>query len=765
MIILTGSDTFVVNLSGASSVDCFVSYLDTTTSSEAVQGLRTAQVVSIAGNTTLVSAPAAGVERVVKYVCLRAATGNTVSVLVGGINVFSACTLSANESLVYTDTEGWRVHDGQGRVKTLTIAAATTGDGGVGIIAGAGTVTTGNVVFSNSNGVTFGMAGSTVTASVAGGGGADSQIGVVSHIGGNSVTNVTRLAYSNASNVTWSLSTAANAATVLASVAAGGGGGGFAASAAGNSQSTGTVVWSNSNNVSFGMAGGTITATATFAAPADSILGRVSHIGGNSVTNVTQLAFSNASNVTFSLSTAAGGATLLGSVAPPGAANLALSAGTVSQNIGTLVFSNSNGVSFGMNGSTITASAAGGGGADGGVFLSAGTTSISSGQVILSNSNGVSFGLNGSTVTASAPGIGIAELSQLGGSSVGSVSSLHLASLNNLFVQILTTSPNAATWSVGAALPRMAAGTTTLTQNNSSVTWVFSNSNNVSFGLNAFTFTASANPDIGSIQVAGTTGSNVTNLIFTNQNNVTWQATTAAGVMTVGASVAAAGGGGANALPLGGLGGNANANSNIALNSLQNSLLFFRPFQGELFGTAAAFSPVFALTGGTYNTTASTVNQGSQLALTIRFGMYTLPNATQASLYASGSFTASAATGSALSNLFHGDRLVLGNFGGSSCPGAGSGAVFAYNISLAASNTSISLRADSNFGAIFTGFGALGAASTTNRKHAIWMGAYSATTGAMPGSVALSQLVTNSNGRLMPVFSLQPVATATLPSA
>jgi hypothetical protein len=43
-----------------------------------------------------------------------------------------------------------------------------------------------------------------------------------------------------------------------------GGGGGVAVSALGNSINAGTAVWSNSNNVSFGMAGSTITATATF---------------------------------------------------------------------------------------------------------------------------------------------------------------------------------------------------------------------------------------------------------------------------------------------------------------------------------------------------------------------------------------------------------------------------------------------------------------------------------------------------------------------
>lgn len=61
-----------------------------------------------------------------------------------------------------------------------------------------------------------------------------------------------------------------------------------------------------------------------------------------------------------------------------------ISAGTTKATSGTVVFSNSNGVSFGMNASTVTASVS---------------------SLVLSNSNGVSFGTNGSTVTASINGI------------------------------------------------------------------------------------------------------------------------------------------------------------------------------------------------------------------------------------------------------------------------------------------------------------------------------------------------------------------------
>lgn len=71
---------------------------------------------------------------------------------------------------------------------------------------------------------------------------------------------------------------------------------------------------------------------------------------------------------------------------------------TVTDTQGVVVFSNSNGVTFGIAGNTVTASAVGGGG---GAALSAGTQSGNTGTIVFSNSNGISFGMAGSnTITA-----------------------------------------------------------------------------------------------------------------------------------------------------------------------------------------------------------------------------------------------------------------------------------------------------------------------------------------------------------------------------
>jgi hypothetical protein len=77
----------------------------------------------------------------------------------------------------------------------------------------------------------------------------------------------------------------------------------------------------------------------------------------------------------------------------------AYAAGTSSTRGGTLSFANAGNVSFGLNGSTITATATVPASVQ---FYAAGTTSGSGGTLSFSNANGFTFGLNGSTITLSA---------------------------------------------------------------------------------------------------------------------------------------------------------------------------------------------------------------------------------------------------------------------------------------------------------------------------------------------------------------------------
>lgn len=135
-----------------------------------------------------------------------------------------------------------------------------------------------------------------------------------------------------------------------------------------------------------------------------------------------------------------------------GAGSVNFSAGTASGNIGSVVFSNSNGVSFGLNGSTLTASVAAGAAA---INFSAGTTSSNIGSVVFSNSNGLSFGLNASTIT-------------------GNFSTLVFSNSNNV-----SFGTNASTLTASYALAVSAAGGTS----NALSGLTFSNVNGVSFGL------------------------------------------------------------------------------------------------------------------------------------------------------------------------------------------------------------------------------------------------------------------------------------------
>lgn len=93
-----------------------------------------------------------------------------------------------------------------------------------------------------------------------------------------------------------------------------------------------------------------------------------------------------------------------GAVGGGGITNINVSAGTTSNNLSNLVFADSNGVTFGLNGSTITASVAGGGGLTN-IKVSAGTTSNLLSAITFADANGISFGLNASTITASHNGL------------------------------------------------------------------------------------------------------------------------------------------------------------------------------------------------------------------------------------------------------------------------------------------------------------------------------------------------------------------------
>jgi hypothetical protein len=175
-----------------------------------------------------------------------------------------------------------------------------------------------------------------------------------------------------------------------------------------------------------------------------------------------------------------------------GAMVAALSAGTRSDS-GTIVFGNANGVTFGLNAGTLTASAAAGGG---GGSVSAGTTKATLGEVVFGNANGLTFGVNGQTVTGSHNGL----TSQ-------------------------STAPGA-----------MAAGTQTAT----SGTLVFSNSNGITFGMSGSTRITASHNGLTTAALSDHSHGNPT-LALTNLSGTTASASNG---FTLSLSAAAPGGGG-----------------------------------------------------------------------------------------------------------------------------------------------------------------------------------------------------------------------------
>jgi len=361
-------------------------------------------------------------------------------------------------------------------------------------------------------------------------------------IGTNAASGPT-IVFSNSNNVSFGL----NGSVITASAA--GGGGGAAISAGANSQSSGTIVFSNSNGISFGLSTNGVLTASHNGITSQSVQTQSNVQGisaGTQVGRTGDIVFSNLNGITFGM---INNSQITASYTVPSTAGLIsainVSGGTTSNNLSAVTFSNLNGVSFGLNGSVITASV-GAGAAPGSV--SAGTTSVALGQIVFSNSNNISFGINGSTLTASVDhmNIGVSTGGNTGGTTGtidGSAGQYIFFGGNNI---TLSQSVNAqsVTLSIigasgGGAAGSIAAGGSTLSLGQV----VFSNSNNISFGINGSTLTASATvaSSQGSINFsAGTTSNNLSAITFSNSNGVTFGLN--GSVVT--ASVAAGGGGG-----------------------------------------------------------------------------------------------------------------------------------------------------------------------------------------------------------------------------
>jgi hypothetical protein len=258
--------------------------------------------------------------------------------------------------------------------------------------AGAGylNISTGTCYLAGGNNITLSQNGASVTISGPNVGGA--QTGISSIAGGGTTYTSGSIQFVNSYNVSFSSTTGqgfiASASYPAQTVQP------VAFSASGGSSAFSTLAFNNANGFTFSNVAGAVQGSYTVPPAVSMGVSTAGNTAGTTGTVSNQIMFVGVSNVTLSQSSAAGGATM--SIVAAGYNNIAAAGSTAATNA-TVVFSNSNGVSFGLNGATMTASVNAG---VGGAAISAAGGSQSTGTVVFSNSNGVSFGFNAGTITA-----------------------------------------------------------------------------------------------------------------------------------------------------------------------------------------------------------------------------------------------------------------------------------------------------------------------------------------------------------------------------
>lgn len=457
--------------------------------------------------------------------------------------------------------------DGQ----TITASVAAGGGGNTGSIsAGTTRATLGEVVFSNSNGLTFGVNGQTVTGSYT----VPSVAGLLSNINvsaGTTSNNLSNITFNNANNVSFGLNGSTITASVISSLTA------INISAGTTSNNLSAVTFANSNGITFGLNASTVTAShngltsqtnqtlglyavgnttgqsssSTFDARTISFVGQgiasvgysngsvnvsvvqtvqtqgfsntlgMSNLGNTSGTSGVisgtglQYLFAGGPNITLSQSINGQSATLSISGGAGAAGNTgSISAGTTRLTLGEAVFSNSNGVSFGVDGQTVTASIAT---SLTNIRVSAGTTSNLLSAITFANGGNVSFGINASTITASVNS-SLTNINVSAGTTSNNLSAITFSNSNGISFGL---NGSVVTGSVATSLTAINISAGTTSNNLSAVT--FSNSNGISFGLNGSVVTGSVATSLTAINVsAGTTSNNLSAITFSNSNGLTF---------------------------------------------------------------------------------------------------------------------------------------------------------------------------------------------------------------------------------------------------
>lgn len=401
--------------------------------------------------------------------------------------------------------------------------------------------------------------------------------------------------------------------------------------------------------------------------------------------------FSNSNNVSFGTngSTVTATATVATSLT-----NIRVSAGTTSNLLSSFTFSNSNGLAFGL---------------DAGVFTGSYTVP---GATVFSNSNNVSFGLNGSTITATAT---IAT------------------SLSNI---------------------RLSAGTTS----NLASAFTFGDGGGISFGLNAGTVTATVQTNYLTTAALSDHSHGNPTLNLTNLSGTT--ASNSAGFTL---SLSAGAPGGATPITISSLvcGNEIGIYSSASIG--QNTLGIYPVFFKDYLSANAIAFPV-AITNS--SSAAASVQNG----YTMRFGIYTTnaTNATVLTRHYSTSYTiiashnsnvswmislitaignstsyntvSASSAGLNLSLSLHGERYFIMPVSSLFTPGMYWLAYVQSSSSAGAVGSVLRLSNRMNVFATGNRLGLSTATAGQGMHMNLGMGAYSVTTGALPGGISMTQI-------------------------
>jgi hypothetical protein len=530
-----------------------------------VQTAQTLQVVAV-GNTTINNSSTIDARSIVVSgagIVSVGVVGNDIIISATGGGVGGGVAVAAGTNVQTSGTAAF------GNANNVTFGMDTAGNvtasasysTGINFSASNAAALLSSVVLGNANGVSFGLIGNTITASVA----PPTGISGVNISAGGVAANLSQLSFQNSNGIAFGL----NASSITASYTVPSTTGlisGVLFSAGTNVTTLSSIVFSNANGVSFGILGSNITASVSQSNQTLQL-----NAYGNSTQTSTGTLDARSLNISGAGIVSVGysaNSIIISAVGTGAAGGPAIAAGTNTINNGTVAFINSNGFTFGMNtNSQITATFTPGAAA-GIAAVIAGTFTQTNNTLSFQNSNGISFGISASTLTASytVPSQTVQPVAASGSNASALFSTLSFGNSNGLTFYITngsmvgsytvptqTTQPVAVSGSNGSlafstltlgnlnglsfytsngsivgsyTVPNTAAALTAINisaglsaSNLSAVT--FSNSNGMVFGLSNGVVTASANNANINIS-AGTQANAVSGFTLSNSNNVSF---------------------------------------------------------------------------------------------------------------------------------------------------------------------------------------------------------------------------------------------------